>query len=64
MVPIDVERCVLQGGHATPLLAPPLEVAEKTENLLGMEASREKLGYLQAEATAQQLLQWLEEGNL
>eukprot|EP00529_Nitzschia_sp_RCC80_P017198 CAMPEP_0113484418 /NCGR_PEP_ID=MMETSP0014_2-20120614/23951_1 /TAXON_ID=2857 /ORGANISM="Nitzschia sp." /LENGTH=644 /DNA_ID=CAMNT_0000378019 /DNA_START=453 /DNA_END=2387 /DNA_ORIENTATION=- /assembly_acc=CAM_ASM_000159 len=64
MVPIDVERDTLQGGHVTPLTAPPLEVASKTEDLLGVETARERLGYAQAEATVQRLLRWLEEGNL
>jgi hypothetical protein len=64
MVPIDVERDTLDGGHATPLTAPPLDVAQKTEDLLGIETSRERLGYAEAEATVQRLLRWLEEGNL
>jgi Protein of unknown function (DUF1350) len=64
MVPIDVERATLVGGHVTPLTAPPLSVALTTEDLLGVETSRERLGYAQAEATVQRLLQWLEEGNL
>jgi len=64
MVPIDVERDTLQGGHVTPLTAPPLEVASKTEDLFGVDTARERLGYAQSEATVQRLLRWLEEGNL
>eukprot|EP00534_Pseudo-nitzschia_fraudulenta_P007967 CAMPEP_0201148640 /NCGR_PEP_ID=MMETSP0851-20130426/10062_1 /ASSEMBLY_ACC=CAM_ASM_000631 /TAXON_ID=183588 /ORGANISM="Pseudo-nitzschia fraudulenta, Strain WWA7" /LENGTH=532 /DNA_ID=CAMNT_0047424843 /DNA_START=343 /DNA_END=1941 /DNA_ORIENTATION=- len=64
MVEIDVERTTLGGGHAAPLLAPPLEVAGKAEDLLGLEASQERLGYTEAAATVQDLVRWLEEGNL
>ncbi|VEU34892.1 unnamed protein product [Pseudo-nitzschia multistriata] len=64
MVEIDVERKVLGGGHAAPLLAPPLDVAERAEDLLGVETSKERLGYTEAAATVEDLVRWLEEGNL
>ena len=64
MVEIDVERTMLGGGHAAPLLAPPLEVAGKAEDLLGLETSQERLGYTEAAATVRDLVRWLEEGNL
>lgn len=64
MVEIDVERKVLDGGHAAPLLAPPLEVAGRAEDLLGLETSQERLGYTEAVATVEDLVRWLEEGNL
>lgn len=64
MVKIDVERKVLGGGHAAPLLAPPLDVAERAEDLLGLETSKERLGYTEAAATVEALVRWLEEGNL
>ena len=64
MVEIDVERKVLSGGHAAPLLAPPLETAGRAEDLLGLETSQERLGYGEAVATVNGLVRWLEEGNL
>lgn len=64
MVDIGVQRKVLDGGHATPLLAPPLDLAERAEDLLGSETSRERLYYEQASATVDALLEWLEEAKL
>jgi hypothetical protein len=64
MIEIDVQRKTLSGGHEAPLVAPPLEVAERAEDLLGPESSREVLGYASASATADDLVRWLEEGNL
>eukprot|EP00978_Attheya_sp_CCMP212_P038289 scaffold188246_cov27-Attheya_sp.AAC.1 len=64
MIRIDLQRTVLQGGHATPLLAPPLEVATKAEGLLGEDTARDKLLYTQADATVEELVRWLEEGQL
>jgi len=64
MVEIDVERTVLGGGHAAPLLAPPLDVAGRAEDLLGLETSQERLGYSEAVETVKDLVRWLEEGNL
>lgn len=64
MVEIDVERKVLGGGHAAPLLAPPLDVAGRAEDLLGLETSQERLGYSEAVATVEELVRWFEEGNL
>ena len=64
MVDIDVQRKTLAGGHATPLLAPPLDLAERVEDLLGSETSRDRLYYEQASTTVDEILRWLEEGNL
>lgn len=64
MVEIDVERKVLGGGHAAPLLAPPLDLAGRAEDVLGLETSQERLGYSEAVETVEALVQWLEEGNL
>jgi hypothetical protein len=64
MVEIDVQRKTLNGGHEAPLVAPPLDVAQRAEDLLGVESSQEVLRYSQAAATAEALVQWLEEGNL
>ena len=64
MIEIDLQRKVLGGGHAAPLLAPPLDVARRAEDLLGSEASLERLGYREAAATVKELVRWLEEGNL
>ena len=64
MIDIDVQRKVLEGGHATPLLAPPLEFAERAEDILGPETSKERLIYQQASTTVDELIRWLEEGGL
>jgi hypothetical protein len=64
MVEIDVQRKVLVGGHASPLIAPPLDVAGRAEDLLGLEISQDRLGYSSAAATVDDLVRWLEEGNL
>ena len=64
MVEIDVQRKVLGGSHAAPLIAPPLDVAGRAEDLLGLEISQDRLGYSAAAATVDALVRWLEEGNL
>jgi hypothetical protein len=64
MVEIDVQRRTLKGGHETPLVAPPLDVAERAEDLLGLESAQDVLGYSKAAAAADDLVRWLEEGNL
>ncbi len=64
MVEIDVQRKTLSGGHEAPLVAPPLDVAERAEDLLGPESSQDVLGYAAAARTAEDLIRWLEEGNL
>lgn len=64
MVGVDVQRTSLEGGHATPLLAPPLELAGRAEDILGSDTSRERLLYTQASKTVDSLIEWLEAGNL
>jgi Protein of unknown function (DUF1350) len=64
MIPIDLQRRDLAGFHATPLLAPPLDVAKRAETLLGIDAARETLQYAQTEQTVSEIVQWLGEGNL
>ena len=64
MVDIDTQRVKLEGGHATPLIAPPLDVAERAEDILGQDAAKEQLQYDQASKTVDELIRWLEEGNL
>lgn len=64
MVQIDVERVALPGNHASPLLAPPLDLAMRFENLLGEDVSKEQLRYIEADRTVQELIRWLEESNL
>lgn len=64
MVEIDVQRRTLEGGHEAPLVAPPLDVAERAEDLLGPDSSREVLRYTAAAKTAEDIVRWLEEGNL
>lgn len=64
MVQIDTQRRTLPGGHAAPLLAPPLDLATRLEDLLGAEAAREQLRYNEADQTVEELTRWLEESNL
>ncbi|CAJ1953388.1 unnamed protein product [Cylindrotheca closterium] len=64
MVGVDVQRRSLEGGHATPLLAPPLDVAARAEDILGSDTSQERLLYTQASDTVDSLIEWLEAGNL
>lgn len=64
MIEIDVQRRDLPGGHAAPLLAPPLDLATRAETILGVEAAKEGLLYTQADQTVEELVRWLEESNL
>lgn len=64
MIRIDVQRTTLSGGHATPLFAPPLDLAIRAQDILGNEAAKERLLYKEADATVDELVRWLEEGNL
>jgi hypothetical protein len=61
MVGVNVQRTELEGGHATPLLAPPLDLAGRAEDVLGSDTSKERLLYKQASATVDELIEWLEE---
>ena len=64
MVEIDLQRKVLDGGHATPLVAPPLDIAMRAEDILGSDTAKERLLYTQADATVEEISRWLEEGGL
>jgi Protein of unknown function (DUF1350) len=64
MVNIDLQRRTLQGNHATPLIAPPMDLAIRAEDVLGTENARDRLFYEQADRTVEELVAWLEEGNL
>mmetsp|Transcript_21023 Transcript_21023/g.31710 ORF Transcript_21023/g.31710 Transcript_21023/m.31710 type:complete len:427 (+) Transcript_21023:137-1417(+) len=64
MVEIDVQRRTLNGNHATPLIAPPVKIANQAEDLLGKDAAKESLLYKEADDTVDELVRWLEEGNL
>ena len=64
MVDFDVQRTVLKGGHATPCLAPPLDLASRAEDILGEDTAKDSLLYSGADATVDELVRWLEEGNL
>jgi hypothetical protein len=64
MIRIDVQKITLPGGHATPLFAPPLDLATRAEDILGPEAAKERLLYAEADATVEALVRWLEEGSL
>jgi hypothetical protein len=59
-----VQRRDLPGGHAAPLIAPPLDLATRAQDILGADAAREALRYTEAEETVQELVRWLEEANL
>lgn len=61
---IDVQRRNLPGSHAAPLLAPPLDVAQQLESLLGEDSAKDRLRYAQADKTVDALISWLEESNL
>jgi hypothetical protein len=64
MVNIDLQRRILQGNHVTPLLAPPLDLAVRAEDVLGAETAKSRLLYEQADRTVEELVAWLEEGDL
>ena len=64
MVGFDVQRTVLKGGHATPCLAPPLEIASRVEDVFGEETAKNGLLYRGADDTVDEIVRWLEEGNL
>lgn len=64
MVEFDIQLQRLEGGHASPLLAPPLDLASTAEDLLGKDSAKEKLLYKEADATVELLSQWLQEGSL
>jgi len=64
MISIDIQRKVLKGNHATPVLAPPVDLAERAEDILGSEMAKERLLYAEADATVDALVRWLEEGQL
>ena len=63
-VDFDVRRTVLKGGHATPCVAPPLDLATKVEDLVGEDNAKRKLLYEGADDTVDEIVKWLEEGNL
>ena len=64
MIDITVQRTTVPGQHATPLLAPPYELASRAEDLLGVDNAKERLQYQQTDATVKELVRWLEEGSL
>lgn len=64
MIPIDVQLKTISGNHATPCIAPPLDIALQVETLLGTDAAKDVLFYAQADQTVEELIQWLDEANL
>ena len=60
MIAFDIQRKVLKGGHAAPLLAPPVDLATKLEDVLGEEIAKERLLYKEADATVKELVKWLD----
>lgn len=64
MVNIDLQRRKLQGSHVTPLLAPPLDLAIRAEDVLGADNAKDALLYEQTDATVEEVIRWLEESNL
>jgi len=63
-VEIDVQKRQLTGGHAAPLIAPPLDIATRAEDILGSDTAKDGLLYSDAVSTVEELIVWLEEGNL
>ena len=43
MVDFDAQRTVLKGGHTTPVLAPPTDLASKGEDFLDEDTAKERL---------------------
>ena len=64
LIPIDVQLKTISGNHATPCIAPPLDIAIQVETLLGTDAAKDVLFYAQADQTVEELIRWLEEANL
>ena len=64
MIPIDVQLKTISGNHATPCIAPPLDIAIQVETLLGTDAAKDVLFYAQTDQTVEELIRWLEEANL
>jgi len=64
MIEIDVQRRTLSGNHATPLMAPPVDIASQAEDLLGKDVAKERFLYAETDATVDEIVRWLEEGNL
>lgn len=63
MIRMDVQLKTILGGpftHATPAIAPPLDIAERAKDILGNEAP-ERLLYQQVEETVEAMVRWLEE---
>ena len=64
MIPIDIQLKTMTGNHATPCIAPPLDIAQQVETLLGADAAQDVLLYAPADQTVQELIRWLDEANL
>jgi len=64
MINFDMQLVTLEGVHATPLLAPPLDIAHKAEDLLGEGTAKSTLLYKNADETVDVLVKWLEEAQL
>jgi len=64
MIDIDVQKSELSGGHAAPLIAPPLDIVTRAEDILGADTAKKGLLYSEAVSTVDELTRWLEEGNL
>ena len=59
MVSMGIKTVTLSGNHATPIIAPPLAIASKAEDILGSEA-KDKLLYKQADDVVESISSWLE----
>ncbi len=64
MIPIDIQLKTITGNHATPCIAPPLDIALQVETLLGADAAKDVLLYAPADQTVEELIRWLDEANL
>ena len=63
-VTMGIERKVLEGDHVTPLLAPPLDLASRLDDVLGEDTAPKHLLYAQADDTVNKIAKWLEEAQL
>ena len=65
MVDFDVKRVMVKGGHATPCIAPPLDIATKVEDVVAEEVVKDRLlDKGRADETVDEVVKWLREEDL
>lgn len=60
MISMGVDLRTLKGNHATPILAPPLQLASRAEEILGPNDAKERLLYKEADDIVETVVEWLE----